>query len=736
MLFTTLLISAAVGYLVDREGQAPPPRRRRRRSVTPRAVRPEEADTRVIGKVGGSEIVVVQEKNSEAVNKSAMQLRAAGAVGTCLAVSTIVPAAVLAVPAISVWASMPVIRTAIDYWQKNGRPDIHSLGVTRFTMLLLSQSYVSVFFGMAMRWGYGTLYLATKDRSRRMISDLFGKQADTGWLVTEAGETSVPIADLKVGDVVAVQAGDLIPVDGVVTAGAARVDQQMLTGEERPVELFPGERAFAGTQLISGRVLIRAERTGAETTAGRIVSILNQTTEYRLTSEIQAKKIADRSSPYHLAIGALVLPFIGLYRTAGLLLAMPTAEVLLFTGPIGMLGTLARAGEHGIAIMDGRTLEMLPEVDTVVFDKTGTLTEAVPTVDDIVCEPGIDEDSLLTWAAAAEHRQVHPLAIAIRDEAARRSLPLIEPEEADYSPSNGIQARIGAGLILVGSARYMDMMGVTLTEAAREAEAGARATGRPSLFVARDGQIAGTIVLRTNLRQEARGVIKALQARGLHVRILSGDGYAQTQAAALELGADGFDAEVLPNEKADVIHKLRAECRFVCFVGDGINDLVAMRAAQISIAVAGATTAANAVAGIVIYDGNLGHVVDSLKIGDLFRERMSESIMVAFVPDSLSIALILFGGGGFMTAFFLGWLSVGVALATFLRPWPKELRSPARKSAKRARRALPARRQPRRIAPGRGGAERGADRGGERGPGGQIIEGELGKPELAAAMAR
>jgi Cu2+-exporting ATPase len=228
--------------------------------------------------------------------------------------------------------------------------------------------------------------------------------------------------------------------------------------------------------------------------------------------------------------------------------------------------------------------------------------------------------------------------------------------------------------------------------------------------------MAGTIVLRTSLREEARAVVKELQARGLHVRILSGDGRAQTEAAARELGVDGFDAEVLPNEKAQVVQKLRKQGRFVCFVGDGINDLVAMRAAQVSVAVAGATTAANAVAGIVIFDGDLRHVTDMLKIGDLFRKRMSESIMVAFIPDSLAVSLILFGGGGFMTAFMLGWISVGTALATFVRPWPSDLMS-NRKVEKPVQRikAEPRRRQ----APPHG---RGAAR--PQVPG-KIIEGEL-----------
>lgn len=715
MLFSTLLISAAAGIFADHETRRP---RRRSRRLAHKALAqpPQAAEQRVIGTVGSNEIVAVEEKNTEAVNRVNKYLKVAGAMGTAIAASAVVPSAMTAVPAIAAYATMPAVRSAREYWEKNGRPDVYTLGVTRFGMLLLSQSYVAMTVGMVMRWGHGTLYLRTKDRSRRMISEMFGKQADIAWLVTDTGETSVAIGDLKVGDVVVVQAGDLIPVDGKVVSGAARVDQQMLTGEERPVELFPGELAFAGTQLISGRVHIKAERTGAETTAGRIVAILNQTTEYRLTTEIQAKKIADRSAPYHLAVGALAVPFIGLYRTAGLLLALPTAEVLLFTGPIGMLKTLSRAAEHGIAIMDGRTLEMLPEVDTVVFDKTGTLTHPVPAVDQIVCETGVRESHLLTWAAAAEHRQTHPVAQGIRAEADRRGLDVPEPEETDYSPSNGIQARIEAGLIQVGSGRYMNMVGVTLTERALETEAAARSMGRPFVFVARDGVLAGTIVLRTSLRPEAREVVRALQDRGLHVRILSGDGAAQTEAAAEELGVDGWDAEVLPQEKAAVVQKLRDEGRFVCFVGDGINDLVAMRAAQVSVAVAGATTAANAVAGVIVFDGDLKRVVDMLKIGDLFRKRMSESIMVSFLPDSISVATILFGGGGFMTAVVLGWISVGMSIATFVRPWPDDLRSTGHMAGKSPRK-IRARRRRRALA--------GANADASVGPGVKVLQGEV-----------
>ena len=696
MLFSTLLISAAVGIFADHETRKPR-RRTRRRALERLTQSPQAPEQRIIGTVGSSEIVAVEEKNTEAVTRVNKYLRVAGAMGTCIAASTVAPAAMVAVPAIAVFATMPAVRSAKEYWDRNGRPDVYTLGVTRFGMLMLSQSYMSMTVGMVMRWAHGTLYLRTKDQSRRMISEMFGKQSDIAWLVTDTGETSVSLRELKVGDVVVVQAGDLIPVDGKVVSGAARVDQQMLTGEERPVELFPGALAFAGTQLIGGRVYIKAERTGAETTAGRIVSILNQTTEYRLTTEIQAKKIADRSAPYHLMVGALAVPFIGLYRTAGLLLALPTAEVLLFTGPIGMLRTLSRAAEHGIAIMDGRTLEMLPEVDTVVFDKTGTLTHPVPLVDDIVSEAGVGENSLLAWAAAAEHRKTHPVAQGIRGEAERRGLEVPEPEKTDYSPSNGIQARIDAGLILVGSGRYMETMGVALTERAREAAANAQALGRPFVFVARDGTLAGTIVMRTSLRPEAREVVRALQQRGLHVRILSGDGAAQTEAAAQELGVDGWDAEVLPQEKAAVVQNLRDQGRFVCFVGDGINDLVAMRAAQVSVAVAGATTAANAVAGVIIYDGDLKHVVDMLKIGDLFRKRMTESIMVSFIPDSISVATILFAGGGFMTAVVLGWVSVGSSIAMFLRPWPAELQSSGHVVGKSGR-AIRSRRQRRALA--------------------------------------
>ena len=666
LLFSVLLLSASAGFFADKvRGNT------RRPSLRP-------AKQRVIGSVASTEIVAVQEKNPEVVDKVSQNLRAGTAMAVCVAAATVVPAALIAVPGIAVWATMPAIRSAAEAWRRDGRPDVYSVSVARFAMVLLSQNFIATSIAMLMRWGHARLYLATKDRSRRMIGEIFGKQADHAWVMVDGVQTSVPISQLQVGDQVTVQAGDLIPVDGVVVSGAGRVDQQMLTGEDRPIELVAGEKAFAGTQLIAGNVIVQAERTGGETTAGRIVNVLNNTTEYRLSTETQARRIANRTAPFSLVIGAIALPFLGLYRTAGLLLAIPTSELLLFTGPIGMLRTLARAAKHGIAIMDGRTLEMLPEVDTVVFDKTGTLTDPVPVVDRIYCEAHTTEDAVLALAAAAEARQSHPVALAILHEAAERALEVPVADDAEYLPSNGIQALIADTVVQVGSARYMDSMGVPIGARAHAIEDQARAQGRPLVYVAQDGRIAGAVVLRTSLRPEAASVVAGLQARGIKVRILSGDGIAQTEAAARELGVDGYDAEVLPHEKAEVIQKLRAEGRFVCFVGDGINDLVAMRAAQVSIAVAGATTAATAVAGIIIYDGDLRHVTDTLRIGALFRSRMRESLLVSLVPDSVSLGVILFGGGGFLTAMTFGWVSVFSALYAFTRPWPADLQPPER----------------------------------------------------------
>ncbi len=589
--------------------------------------------------------------------------------GASMTLAAAVPAAAIAVPAVAAFGLIPLVRMAASQYRRNGALDIQAGYAALGALLLATQSFLPLMVTEIAFWAHVKLNFLTRDRSQRAITNLFGGDARTAWVVVGDAEAEVALNALKVGDLVVVRAGEHIPVDGVIVSGAGQVDQRALTGEEQPIELGPDDSAFASTVLLNGRLVVRASRAGTETTAGRIVAMLDRTTEYRLSMETRARRVANASVPVMLGAAVLVLPFIGPYATASLLVTFPAPDVLLYAAPLGMLHLLRQAAKRGMAIMDGRTLEMMRDVDTVVFDKTGTLTRPIPAVVAVWSSGSLPEGQLLAWAAAAERQQEHPAAHAIRAEAQRRGMEVPVPEMVDTVIGYGIRARIKGVDVLVGSARFMASMHVRIGRAAKALEDNARALGDNVIHLACDGKHAGAITLRPELRPEAIETVAALRASGLHVRILSGDGEVQTASVARLLGVDGYDAGVLPHEKSEAIRRLRQEGRFVCFVGDGINDVVAMREAQVSIAVAGAPGAARAVAGIIVYDDNLRHIPDMLRMGREFHSRSTQALAASLLPKLLGSIAVLAGGIGYFGAVVVDSIAFGAAVGAMVRPW-------------------------------------------------------------------
>jgi Cu2+-exporting ATPase len=240
----------------------------------------------------------------------------------------------------------------------------------------------------------------------------------------------------------------------------------------------------------------------------------------------------------------------------------------------------------------------------------------------------------------------------------------------DYVVSNGIRARVEGCLVHIGSARYLASQDVQLAPAAQRFDEACSASGYSLVHVASNGMQVGALSFRASIRPEAAEVVQDLRARGLQVRILSGDGAEQTRAVAQELGVDAFDAELLPDGKAAVVRRLRKEGRFVCFVGDGINDMVAMREAQVSVAVADASTIATAVAGVIIYDRDLRSVNELIEIGTMFQRRTRQSLVVSSIPTVAGVVAVGLGGAGMLTAVAAYGASTLLACGLFLRPWP------------------------------------------------------------------
>ncbi|OAD23484.1 heavy metal translocating P-type ATPase [Candidatus Thiomargarita nelsonii] len=341
---------------------------------------------------------------------------------------------------------------------------------------------------------------------------------------------------------------------------------------------------------------------------------------------------------------------------------------MIYAGPLTILSYLQILSRHGILVKDGRVLESLRQVDTVVFDKTGTLTLEQPTVGQIHRLGDWDENTLLGYAAAAEYRQPHPIAKAIVDKAASKNLELPDLDEASYEVGYGIKVLIDGQLIRVGSGRFMSREGIELPEVAQNIQAQAEEMGFSLIYIGIDQQLGGILEMHPNIRPEAVEIIHFLKQRGMKLYIISGDHEHPTRRMAETLDIDHYFAEVLPENKAKLVKELCEEGRFVCFIGDGINDAIALKSAQVSISLKGASTAATDTAQIIFMDGTLNHLEQLFQLADEFEKTMHTNFITTIVPGVICIGGVYFLHFGIAMGMGLYYVGSAVGLSNIL--WP------------------------------------------------------------------
>ena len=497
------------------------------------------------------------------------------------------------------------------------------------------------FFLVLVRW----LAIRTEDHSKREIIDLFGQQTRSVWLILEGVEVEVPFEKIQLGDLMAIHPGQMVPIDGVIVQGNASIDEHSLTGEAQPVEKRPGDSVLAGTMLLAGRISVRVEKTGDATTSAQIGRILADTSDYRATLVSKATKFNDMMALPWLAAGGIACPFIGMSRSLAFLWVSPGYRMTLF-GPLSMLSFLRVAAKSGILIKDGRSLDQLPEVDTVVFDKTGTLTLNLPSVRLVHACPGFSEEAVLTNAAAAETKQHHPIARAILAFAAARGVSIPVIDDAACEIGYGVTVHIMSDTVHVGSDRFMGLLNISVPPEIRTMQDQAHNAGHSLVIVAINEQVAGALVLEPTIRPETQTIVKQLQKRGLRLYILSGDHESPTRQLAGELGMDGYFAQVLPEDKASFVKRLQAEGRKICFVGDGINDSIALKTANVSISLHGAATIAMDTAQIVLMDGDLAQLPRIFSLADEFSNNMKVNYFASTFPSAVIVVAVMFLGGG------------------------------------------------------------------------------------------
>lgn len=514
-------------------------------------------------------------------------------------------------------------------------------------VLLVSLLSGWFFVNVALYWFYrlfNYVALKTEDHSRNQLIDVYARQPRTVWGLADGVEVEIPFENLRSGDLIVLRAGDLVPVDGDIVEGLASVDQHILTGESQLAEKAPGDSIFASTIVVSGRLVVRSRETGADTMAAQVGAVLNATNSYAATVEARSLEMADKATIPSLLFGAAALAIQG--PSAGLAaLAADFGSGMRVLGPVAVLKHLQSGAQSGLYIKDGRSLELLRSVDTIVFDKTGTLTVSEPLV---MRTHGWGEEParVLALAAAAELRLTHPIARAIVRAAQDAGVDVPEVDQNSYDIGYGVRVDLPDGVVRVGSLRYMDAEQLGIGSEARTAEAAAHNLGNSFVFVALGEQVVGAVELRPQLKPGVEATLAQLKDMGLSVAILSGDHEVPTRVLARSLHVDRYFAGVLPQGKAEIIRQLQAEGRSVCFVGDGINDSIALKTAQVSVSFHGASTIATDAAQVVMMDDSLETLLTLFDLSRSLNDNIRISYGISMVGTGAVVAsTILFGVG-------------------------------------------------------------------------------------------
>jgi Cu+-exporting ATPase len=491
------------------------------------------------------------------------------------------------------------------------------------------------------------LELRARERTSGAIRALLNLAPKTARRIRNDGEDEEVTLDLiQVGDRLRVRPGEKVPVDGEVQEGRAAVDESLVTGESMPVTKTPGDKVIAGSMNKTGAFVVTAEKVGADTLLSRIVQMVAEAQR----SRAPIQRLADRVSAWFVpaVIAVAVLAFAGwamlgpeprfafalVAAVSVLIIACPCA--LGLATPMSIMVGVGRGAQAGVLIRNAEALERFESIDTLVVDKTGTLTEGRPAVTGVRPAEGFDETEVLRLAASLERASEHPLADAIVQAAAERGIPLSEPVEFDSPVGRGVLGVVDGRRIVLGSGQFIAEQGVETTALGAEAEA-LRAEGATAIFMAVDGAPAAVIAIADPVKPTARNAVRALQAQGVRLVMLTGDNRTTALAVARQLGIDEVEAEVLPQDKAALVQALRAKGHAVAMAGDGVNDAPALAAADVGIAMGAGADVAIESAGVTLLKGDLQGLVRARRLSRAVMRNIRQNLAFAFVYNAAGV---------------------------------------------------------------------------------------------------
>lgn len=401
--------------------------------------------------------------------------------------------------------------------------------------------------------------------------------------------------------------------------------------------------------------------------AAQIGETLANTDDFRANLASRAAEFNYRIAPPLLTLSGIMMGVSGLDQALSVIIGAPGYRYLLYS-PLSMLSYLHTAADEQILIKDGRSLELLNEVDTVVFDKTGTLTMGQPHVSQVYAVAELSERDVLQYAATAEAKQDHPIAQAISAEAIAREIDILSIDETAYEIGYGIQVTIDGKLVRVGSWRFMQMNNISIPATLQTIQADVYEEGKSLVLVAVDTAVIGAIVLQPTLRPEVESLVVDLKQRGLQLYIISGDHDTPTRRLAHQLGMDGYFAEVLPEDKANLIYELEESGRRVCFIGDGINDSIALKRATVSVSLEGAAAIATDTAQIVLMSGDLTRLTSLFELASKFNVTMQNNFYAAIAPCVIIVSGVFLVNLGSLAAIGINNIIGLVAFYNAVKP--------------------------------------------------------------------
>jgi Cu+-exporting ATPase len=534
------------------------------------------------------------------------------------------------------YSAVAVITPGIfpDSFQRNGEIDLYFEAAAVITTLVL----------------LGQL-LEAKARSRtgQAIKALLGLAAKSAHRVRDGREEGIPVQEIHKGDVLRVRPGEKVPVDGVITEGRSNIDESMITGESMPVTKAAGEKVTGATVNQTGSFLMRADRIGSETMLAQIVEMVAEAQR----SRAPIQKLADTVSGYFVpaVVAIAILTFI-VWSIVGpapamayalvnavsvLIIACPCA--LGLATPMSIMVGVGRAAQAGILIKNAEAIEITEKVTHLVIDKTGTLTTGKPEVVSRVVGTSGNERALFQIAASLENQSEHPLARAIVAAANKEQIELREATGFESTTGGGVAAKLDGKLVRVGKEKFLSDARVTIPDELKNQARTLQDKAQTTVWVAIDGKAFGVIGIADPIKETTREAVRELHAMGLKIIMCTGDNRRTAESVARELHIDDFRAEVMPQEKIDMVNTLRSQGAIVAMAGDGINDAPALAAAHVGIAMGTGTDVAIESAGITLVKGDLMGIAKAIRLSRAVMRNIRQNLFFAFIYNAFGVPI-------------------------------------------------------------------------------------------------